>query len=302
MALDPSPIYTAVDQFAAACQQEITGRDITIASQADRISELEARVAELEAEPTPSDPAPAPLEVNPVAKQQNDEFVIDGIKCRAQSSNKPYALFVDADPEPTFSEHQLRQGDLAQMSEPRQRIEMRVLNYLPFNTSLWWGYSFRWLDNLPSGSFHIIGQFNQAPDAGDINPRHAAVFTLSLRPSGLSVYLRGDTAYKSTNDPNSKTVWQVPVPPRGRWDDLVFRSVLSKGSPTGELDIFYRGEQVYEGRNLVNAYNDDRGPYYKWGTYRDNAPETTRVQFANLRLPKTRSLADRITNPPPVPA
>jgi len=236
--------------------------------------------------------------LTPVQLVNGAEVTLNGRTFRGQNPDKTYSMLVDA--AAGYGRVELRQGD-TWVNDGRQRSEFRDLAYLPYGQDVWFSYAIRWSGALPTGDYNIVSQFNQGPDANDTTPRHAAVLGVHLQGGKLSAEIRGDTHYSSTVDPAARTVWSSAAPPAGQWTHLVVRARLSKDTATGQMDIWRDGVLGYSGTELVNAYNDDQGPYFKFGQYRWPTSETCAIEFANVEVTHTGSLADRVTSPKPLP-
>ncbi len=236
------------------------------------------------------------------------EFSLEGNSIRVQSPGETWSYRAVTDGSTgtgaTYSRHELRSGDA--WTDGRQRCELRFLKhgaaagFLPFETDIWVAYSFRWSGALPVGEYHIITQMNQAPDANDATPRRAAVFSINLQPDGMRAVYRGERAYAGVTNPDVTLAVNMAVPGEGTWTNLVYRLRLSKSTANGQLQFWRNGVEQVNLAGLVNAYNDDNGPYMKIGSYRGGTTETCAVEFANPEVGLS-SLFSRVDNPQPLP-
>lgn len=232
--------------------------------------------------PTPT-PSPSPT-YSPRPLSSGSEVVIAGHRFRAQSPDQAYSLAVDPDPAPVMARIELRAGDKWAQNTSGQRCEMRDLAYLPYGKPFEFSYRLRWSGALPTGSYTIASQLNQGPDPDDQTPRHAAVLSVYLDANGLRVATRGDTDPTSNTDPGNTVRYSGPAPKAGEWTHLRVRVVPSKDTASGSLSVWRDGSLVYNGVGLITAYNDRQGPYFKFGQYRDGAPQTTVFEFADITL------------------
>ncbi len=236
------------------------------------------------------------------------EFELETNTVRIQSPNKSwsYAAVTDAISQTgaSYSRHEVRSGD--QWTDGRERCELRWMKhgaaagFLPFETDIWIAYSFRWNGALPTGSYNIMNQMNQGPDPVDVTPRRAAVFGINLQPGGMNVFYRGERAYEGVTNPDPTTAINMSVPAVNTWTNMVFRLRLSRQTANGQLQVWRNGVQQVNLSGLVNAYNDDNGPYFKAGIYRGGTTETTIMEFANPEI-GLASLLDRVTTPLALP-
>ncbi|MBU6953472.1 polysaccharide lyase [Hahella sp. HN01] len=76
----------------------------------------------------------------------------------------------------------------------------------------------------------------------------------------------------------------------GEWNDFVYQVHWSY-KDDGLINVWLNGEQIvhYTG---PNAYNDDQGPYFKFGLYRDDTPETYTVYYDEYRCGQSRKDVD----------
>lgn len=257
----------------------------------------------------PDAPSGGGVVESPISYNNLNEFQLEGNTVRLQTPNQPWSFRAVSDARSlsgaTYSRHEMRQADSA-INDGRQRCELRYLSpgsggYLPYGVDIWVSYAFKWSGALPSGGgYCIMSQFNQAPDSNDISPRHAAVFHVEITSSGFTVSTRGDTAANSTNDPGLTRRYTGALPTINTWTHMVYRVRLSKTLPSGELQIWRNGTQVTNVSGIVTAYNDTRGPYFKYGIYRERDAATTVIEYANPECSLT-SLAARVTTPLALP-
>lgn len=246
----------------------------------------------------------------PISFNNLAEFQLEGNTVRLQTPQQAWSFRAVTDARTvsgaTYTRHEMRQADSA-INDGRQRCEVRYLDpvnggYLPFGVDIWVSYAFRWSGELPSGGgYCIMSQFNQAPDANDISPRHAAVFHVEITSGGFTISTRGDTAANSTNDPGLTRRYTGALPAINTWTYMVYRVRLSKSTANGQLQAWRNGTEVVNVTNIVNAYNDTRGPYFKFGLYRERDAATSILEFANPECSLT-TLAARVSTPLALPS
>ena len=125
----------------------------------------------------------------------------------------------------------------------------------------------------------------------------------TARPPVLAIYIYGEDYYikkrwDSKRNSNHlkiphKKLWGGPITPDlGRWTDWVFHLKWSFGND-GFVKVWKNGKQIVSD-NGPNCYNDERGPYFRFGVYKwpwRQSPERARstvtertIYFDEIRI------------------
>jgi hypothetical protein len=68
---------------------------------------------------------------------------------------------------------------------------------------------------------------------------------------------------------------------RGKWNDFVVQARWSYET-NGLVNVWLNGEQIVQYRGPV-GYNDDVGPYFRFGLYRGDTDQTYVARFRQVR-------------------
>lgn len=188
------------------------------------------------------------------------------------------------------------------INDGRSRSEARHLEYqaAPSASSpeVWFSYGFRWSGQWQTLGHNTITQFHAQPESGETAGKPPAL-SLHVADGDINFGTRADTRVNTTSQVNSVERFSTPLPAAGTWMDLVVR-VQFDPFGAGSLTVWRDGTKVYENQSLPIGYNDTQGPYFKHGLYRQDAPQTTVVEFANPEI-GTASLLSRVSSPLPKP-
>jgi len=120
--------------------------------------------------------------------------------------------------------------------------------------------------------------------------------SLAFRYSGgrFSITLRhsADRIVRQPGTVPSVTLFETAAFPHGEWHDFVVEAKWSPRSDGGVM-VWWNGRQIVRYAGPV-GYNDDFGPYFKFGIYRDDTDKTYVVYFNQVRIQEgTRSWPDQ---------
>lgn len=231
-------------------------------------------------------------------------LVLDGKNFVTQNAGKNHSLNIETE-NPPFPEmrFEIRKGDEwpqdASRTTKHNRSELYAKSRpLPFKTDVWISYammiepgdklSYEW----PKSVF-FINQFKATNDKDDHEGGPMLSFTLhdecrvQLNSSSTSV------KNHKTSPPTYKRAEKEFK--RGEWINMVLRVVLDPMD--GHLQWWANGEEVCNIKGIGTCFNDDLGPYFKFGAYRSEMEQTTAIRFKNVELNSNGSLADRVASP-----
>ena len=167
---------------------------------------------------------------------------------------------------------ELRAGD--HLPEDRgggMRAELKDNYKAPMGKDYWYSFSTYIPDDFPLRKPNcVISQWHGTQDDGE----EARSPVLAHRYAGGDLII--DIRYSSTkiqhaNDGTRKTLYVEKDFPRGVWHDFRYHVVWSHHN-NGRVEGWLDGRQVIDYRGPV-GYNDDDGPYFKFGLYHHDGPD-----------------------------
>ncbi len=190
---------------------------------------------------------------------------------------------------------ELRKGDvwISQYSaEPSFRAEINTDDFVSINSVQWYGFSMFLPNDFPIEDNRLVlgqwwarsktwmGEVSKSPPISQ-NFR-SGVFRIRVRHSS-------DRILKDTDAPTN-TVFEAKNFPLGKWNDFVYQVKWSY-KRDGFINIWFNGKQVARYRGPV-GYNDDIGPKFKFGIYRDASDQTQIAYFDEVRRGKSYAEVD----------
>lgn len=145
----------------------------------------------------------------------------------------------------------------------------------PQNTERWYSFSYMlasdWVQTEPVVK---IFQIHDRADAGENGVRQPTLQITSFADGTIQIWNARDadrittpseTAPKANVDYEFRKLAQWQANP-GSWNSIVIHASWTH-SNEGYLSIWHNSEQVFSEAGAGNTFNDERGPYFKVGTY-----------------------------------
>jgi len=129
----------------------------------------------------------------------------------------------------------------------------------------------------------VIGQFHQTSDPGDYEGFPAT--EIAIEADNLTVYTAGDSNPVTSKPYPQVLRAKVPGFGLGQWHKIKIMEKFSY-SGSGFLSVVLDGSTIYSGSNILNSFNDQFGPYWKFGSYfrgRKNFAKAT-VSYRNMKF------------------
>lgn len=248
---------------------------------------------------SPAAPVP-PLPVSDAVAAPGPSVVFDGALYRVQSPGRPWSIRVS--PSSNYSRFELRSGDrwpndVANFPDGRQRAMIRTETRYDPMADLWISFSFRWSGQI-SWEWGSMMSLHSLHEPGENAPKPGP-FGISLAGGRLALVTRADPRPTSTSRLDGIERFSMPHPSAGEWHTVVLHMRLDPRGD-GRITFWLDGVQRYQSGAIPLGYNDQRGPYAKFGLYRGRSDLTTVMEFANVEV-GTRSLHSRVTSPRPIP-
>jgi hypothetical protein len=126
----------------------------------------------------------------------------------------------------------------------------------------------------------VLGQLHPTEDPGDVGPSPAWAQELNADDVfRIVVRARAETPLRS--NPAPQVLFVDPEFKRGQTYHFIYR--VRYGAAQGGLDAWRDGIQIVHYSGPI-GYINRNGPYFKFGIYREPAPETLVVHYKNLRF------------------
>lgn len=228
-----------------------------------------------------------------------ERAVVNGERYTVQSPERPWSLSVY--PTQGYSRFELRPGDVWENDarlhpDGRQRVSMRGQTFWPENTDVWFSYALR-TSGLPA-TWTQLTSLRQDLESGE-TPGKPDPFSLIVRNGQLLIETRSDTRALTTSQVDQVARYTMPMFEPNTWQNIVVRVAFDPHG-NGRLTFWLNGVQRYDSGAIPIGYNDQRGPYFKYGLYRGGSDQTSVAEFANVEI-GTSSLLGRVTDPLPLP-
>lgn len=180
----------------------------------------------------------------------------------------------------------------------RNRAELKANDLVPNGQDVWFSYQMKIDASGPSSArFCILGQFHQASDPWDANASPPFAINLFPQTNTLRFVKRYSPDRKTTSSIDTVMYESAPIQ-RGRWIHVVGHIVFG-WQDDGEVELWLDGRKIVNLPHTSIGYNDVLGPYWKFGIYRSQSPESLAVEYANMEIGR-ESLLSRVGHPLPV--
>ncbi len=189
------------------------------------------------------------------------------------------------------------QNDVDLFDDGRQRVALRGTTGWPIKTDVWFAYSLRWSGALP-GTWSQLTSFHSALEPREVRGKPDP-FSFSVARGRFTISTRSDTRLLTRSKADTVARYSMPMFPADTWQQIVVR-IRFDPSGRGRLVFWLNGRQRYDSGPIPIGYNDEGGPYFKFGLYRSASDRRTVAEFANVEI-GTDSLLDRVSEPPPLP-
>jgi len=180
----------------------------------------------------------------------------------------------------------------------RNRAELKSDTAQPLGQDVWFSYQMN-IHGGPASTarFCLLGQFHHSNDPWDIGG--SPPFAINLYPQTNTLrFIKRYTADRKTTTTIDTVMYETPPIRRDRWMHIVGHIVFGWNGD-GTVELWLDGRKIVDLPHTSIGYNDMVGPYWKFGIYRGQAPETLVVEYANMEL-GSASLLDRVGHPLPV--
>ncbi len=177
-----------------------------------------------------------------------------------------------------------RAGDVLPRDKPgssHNELSAYHLFKAKMRQAYWYGFSMYIPKDLPTHNNRLVlGQWHAIRDPGEVyrspvlSQRYQnGLFRVTVCHGPVKIY---------TKNPCKKIViYKDKNYTRGVWHDFIYH-VRWSYQDDGFVELWIDGKKVTDYRGPTN-YNDDTGPYFKYGIYRNDTKETYVVYFDEYR-------------------
>ena len=216
---------------------------------------------------------------------------------RLMSPDKPYSITrseTTRHPGGSSIRFELRGGDAwNEQVEPSFRSEISTDEYVAMDSVQWYGFSLLIPNDFPiEDNRCVIGQWHDKAKTQMGEPNKSPEVAQRFRNGRFYVTVRHSTE-RIVADPDKvaeEIVFETTHFPLGQWSDFVYQIKWSYRGD-GFVNGWMNGKQIIQYRGPV-GYNDDIGPVFNFGLYRDKTDKTYVVYFDRYRRGKSFAEVD----------
>ncbi len=147
------------------------------------------------------------------------------------------------------------------------RSELKEKYIAPLRREIWYSFSTFIPQDFPVVEQPtVITQWKASEDAGEGPASRSPILAHRYVGGALVVQIRfSGTKIQKANDGTRKVLYEQRDFPRGVWHDFVYRVRWSHRAD-GLVECWLDGRRIIDYAGPV-GYNDDKGPYFKFGLY-----------------------------------
>jgi hypothetical protein len=173
------------------------------------------------------------------------------------------------------------------------RSEVNARDFPPLGSVRWYAFSILVPDDFPiEDNRLVLAQWHGADKKylGEAPRSPAMAFRYSNGSLFITICHSADRIVRDAKAVLSKTLFQTEEFRRNAWNDFIIQAKWSCQSD-GFVNVWWNGRQVVRYSGPV-GYNDDFGPYFKFGLYRDDSDQTYVVYFNHVSIGGRREDVD----------
>lgn len=193
-----------------------------------------------------------------------------------------------------------KSGDLNNSNRERSEVYRKSSNFRR-DIPVWVSFALLIPDEdkmkpLENNGFLYTGQFHAAEDKGDISSAPPVGLQLSVKDGKYFITVISASATERIHTVKPKVmvrgIFEVE---KGRWVRIVLKVVFNPNK--GVLQVWKDGKNVVSIDTEGIGFNDENGPYWKFGGYRQPVNEPFVCYYANMEVSDAASLWPRVENP-----
>ncbi len=173
------------------------------------------------------------------------------------------------------------------------RSEVNARDFPPLGSVRWYALSILVPDDFPSEDNRLVlAQWHGADKKylGEVSRSPVMAFRYSNGSFFITMSHSADWIVRDAKAVVLRTVFETAQFPRNTWNDFIIQARWSYKSD-GLVNVWWNGRQVVRYSGPV-GYDDDFGPYFKFGLYRDDSGKTYVVYFNHVKIGDRREDVD----------
>jgi hypothetical protein len=228
-------------------------------------------------------------------RQQNFQATVDWMKplesaWGTQSPGKPYSIQI-VPPVSNSTEDclrfELRKGEFYAdlFGKMSFRSEVNARDFPPIDSIRWYRFSLLLPKDFPiEDNRLILTQWHGADKKylGEVSRSPTLAFRYSGGRFFITMRHSANRIIRDASRVPSETFFETDQFPLGEWHDFLVNAKWSYRDD-GYINVWWEGRQVVSYAGPV-GYNDDFGPYFKFGVYRDDSDKTYVVYFSQVKI------------------
>ena len=172
------------------------------------------------------------------------------------------------------------------------RAELKERFNAPRGSEHWYSISLYLPKDFPIHDNRLVlSQWNAEPDPGEEELERSPPLSQRFIDGKFRILLYKEPLTKKLPATGRKVIYETKDFELGRWHDLIYHVKWSHNKD-GFVRAWMNGKQIVDYNGPV-GYDDKEGPYFKFGLYRDDVPETYVAYFDDYRRGKTRAEVER---------
>jgi Polysaccharide lyase len=205
------------------------------------------------------------------------------------SAGKPYSIANVADPlgsGETCLRFELRAGETwVNTGSPTYRAEIETPEHPPINSVRWYSFGLMLPQDFPIEDNRLaLAQWHGTDKKSLGEPSRIPVMAFRYRNGEFNITMR-HSEERIVHDPDAvraEALFRTKPLPLNVWNYFVVEARWSY-TPDGFVNIWWNGKQIVQYRGPV-GYNDDAGPYFQFGIYRDETDKTYVTYMKDVRM------------------
>lgn len=179
---------------------------------------------------------------------------------------------------------ELRQGD---KWRDTFRSEYKDIFAATMGKEYWYGISMLIPSDFPEhDNRNVVMQWHATRDKYLGESSRSPVLAFRYRSGILSITVRHSSKQiQNSNDGIHKVIYEQHNYTKGVWNDFIINSKWSY-EDDGFVNVWLNGTKIVNYKGPV-GYNDAVGPYFNFGIYRDDVPQTYVIYFDEYRRGKS---------------
>ncbi len=182
---------------------------------------------------------------------------------------------------------ELRGGDMYRdaLFRGSYRAEADTQDFPPMNSVRWYAFSMLLPKDFPIEANRLVlvqWHGSDKKSLGEVSRIPSMAFRYVDGKFAITLRHSAERIVRDADAVKSEEVFKTKKFPPGEWNDFVVQVKWSY-QEDGFVNVWWNGKQIVQYHGPV-GYNDDIGPYFRFGLYRDATDKTYVAYFNQVRL------------------